>query len=270
MGKFRTQSLGEMSWTEVAEAAKEDPVVLLPIGAIEQHGPHLPIHEDSIVAEWAAHRIAEATGNDLGVLVAPALHYGHSPVFRGFAGNLSLSSNTLKLVTYEILQTLVESGFRRIILINNNGGNVAPVTAAAVDLRRDLGILVGHLYPWNLGYALMRDHYEDPATVYGHGAEPEHSAMLAMFPEQVQADRIVAGGLREFNGWSPTSYTEARIGEHAVPGTVFWDFSEVSSSGVTGDVSVGNAETGQVWIDRVIGYCSDYVREYDKNTRVSV
>ena len=93
---------------------------------------------------------------------------------------------------------LVQSGFRRIIIVDNNGGNVGPVTGAALDARRDLGVLIGHLYPWQLGYALMRDVYDDPATAYGHGAEPEHSAMLAMFPEQVQPARA---GRR----WSPAA-----------------------------------------------------------------
>src|SRR5437899_6321632 len=122
----RTHRLGEMSWTEVRDVAATDPVVLLPIGAVEQHGPHLPVHEDSIVAEWVADQLAQRNG----CLVAPALHYGHSPMFRGYPGNLSLSAQTLRAVTYELLEALVHSGFRRIVLIDNNGGNVAPVTGA--------------------------------------------------------------------------------------------------------------------------------------------
>lgn len=259
-----TRRLGALSWTQVRDLAKTDPIILVPIGAIEQHGPHLPIHEDSIVAEWSADRIAERTD----AWVAPALNYGHSGSFRGYAGNLSLSQATLRNVTYEVIGALVQSGFRRIVLVNNNGGNVGSVTGAAMDARRDFGVLCGHLYPWSLGYALMRDVYEDPATAYGHGAEPEHSAMLAMFPEQVQGELIVEGGLSSSDGWQPTSYTEASIPGQPIPGTVLWDFSEVSPTGCTGDVTLGSAETGQIWIDRVIGFCVDYVNEYDKNTAV--
>ena len=258
-----TRRLGELSWTQVRDLAATDPVVLLPIGAVEQHGPHLPVHEDSIVAEWVADRLASDIDN---VWVAPALNYGHSGTFRGYAGNLSLSQATLRNVTYELLEALVQSGFKRIILVNNNGGNVGPVTGAALDARRDFGILVGHLYPWQLGYALMRDVYDDPKTAYGHGAEPEHSAMLAMFPEQVQSELATQGGLESAAGWTPTSYTEAAIPGHDVPGTVFWDFSEVSPTGCTGDVSLGSKETGEVWVKRILAFCSDYIREYDKNT----
>ncbi|MDQ8705393.1 creatininase family protein [Streptomyces sp. LHD-70] len=260
-----THRLGELSWTQVRQLAEQDPVVLLPIGAIEQHGPHLPVHEDSIVAEWVADRLAR----EYGYWVAPALNYGHSGTFRGYPGNLSLSQTTLRNVTYEIIEALVASGFRRIVIVDNNGGNVGPVTGASLDARRDLGLLVGHLYPWQLGYALMRDAYEDPATAYGHGAEPEHSAMLAMFPEQVQSDLARPGGLHSADGWIPTSYLEAAVPGYDVPGTVFWDFSEVSPTGCTGDVSLGSAETGKLWIERVLGFCAAYLAEYDRNTRTA-
>ena len=258
----RTHRLGELSWTEVRDVAATDPVVLLPIGAVEQHGPHLPVHEDSIVAEWVADKLAQRNG----YLVAPALHYGHSPMFRGYPGNLSLSAETLRTVTYEILEALVQSGFRRIVLVDNNGGNVPPVTGAAMDARRDLGILVGHLYPWSLGYALMRDQYADPGTAYGHGAEPEHSAMLAMFPDQVQPTPTTDTRLHSSAGWHPVSYGEAAIPGHDVRGTVLWDFSEVSESGCTGDVTLGDQKIGEVWIDRVLGFCSAYLAEYERNT----
>ena len=215
----RTHRLGELSWTEVRDVAATDPVVLLPIGAVEQHGPHLPVHEDSIVAEWVADQLAQRNG----YLVAPALHYGHSPMFRGYPGNLSLSAETLRTVTYEILEALVQSGFRRIVLVDNNGGNVPPVTGAAMDARRDLGILVGHLYPWSLGYALMRDQYADPGTAYGHGAEPEHSAMLAMFPDQVQPTPTTDTRLHSSAGWHPMQLrrggdTRSRCARHRAVG----------------------------------------------------
>ena len=80
------------------------------------------------------------------------------------------------------------------------------------------------------------------------------------------AGLVTAGGLQSGSGWTPTSYTEAAIPGHDVPGTVLWDFSEVSPTGVTGDVSLGSAETGQVWVKRILAFCSDYIREYDKNT----
>lgn len=263
---YRTHMLGEMSWTEAREVAKDDPIVLFPIGAVEQHGPHLPIHEDSIVADWSAKYITQQLKDEVKLVVSPTLNYGHSPTFQGYNGNLSLSQNTFKVVVSELLDGLVASGFRRIILVDNNGGNVAPSAGAALDARKRHGVLIGHLYPWQLGYALMRDAYDNAENVYGHGAEPEHSAMLAIFPEQVQNGRVVKEPFKPIANWQATSYTEARIGDWDVPGTIFWDFSEVSPNGVSGDPTVATEEMGKQWIERVMGFCCDYVREYDKNT----
>src|ERR1700722_8181684 len=121
--------LGDMSWTDVRDEIAKDPVpiVLVPIGVVEQHGPHLPLNEDSMVAEWVAERISERTG----ALVAPVLNYGYSPTFRGYPGTINLQSETLRAVTYDILSELARHGLRRIVLVNNNGGNVGPCMTGA-------------------------------------------------------------------------------------------------------------------------------------------
>ncbi len=266
MGVLRTHRLGELSWTEARDAVAERPIVLIPSGAIEQHGAHLPLNEDAITAEWVAEYIAQHL--DSPVLVAPTLSYGHSPVFTGFPGTLNLSFQTLASVLFEVMESLVRHGFRRIVIINNNGGNQGAATQAALRLRAEYGVLVGSVYPWGIGYRVMRDLYEDPGSAFGHGAEPEHSAMLAMFPELVQSERIEPGGLVPFEGWTPTNYTEAAIAGTGESGTLFWDFSDVSPSGVTGDPTLGSAERGAEWVQRVAhDVCLGFVREYEEHTR---
>lgn len=265
MTHFRTHKLGELTWTEAKDAAEANPIVLIPSGAIEQHGPHLPLNEDAITAEWVAEYIAEHL--DTPVLVAPTLSYGHSPVFGGYAGTLNLTLETLRAVLFEVMESLVKHGFRRIVVINNNGGNQASVSHAAFDLRKRYGVLVGSVYPWSIGYRAMRDLYEDPSSAFGHGSEPEHSAMLAMFPELVRADLVAGGGLEPFEGWTPTNYSEASIPGTRENGTLFWDFSDVSPTGVTGDPHLASAELGQQWIQRVAhDVCLGFVKEFEKNT----
>lgn len=260
---MRTHELGRMSWTEAAETAETNPVVLIPVGAIEQHGPHLPLHEDAIVADHVAQQVAK----DTGAVVAPVMNYGHSPMFAGYAGTLSLRRDTLTAVMVDICEGLVSHGFRRLVLVDNNGGNQASVAEAAFTMRSRHGILMGSLYPWQLGYQLMRSAYDEPDRVYGHGAEPELSAMMVMFPDQVQKDRIEGGELHGFEDWTPRSYNGVAVPGYDVPGTVYWDFSDVSPSGVSGDTSVASERTGEVWVDRVIGFCTAFVREFDVNTR---
>jgi creatinine amidohydrolase len=257
------RNLGEMSHTDAARAAGDDAIVLLPVGVVEQHGPHLPLNADSLVADYLAQRVSERTG----AIVAPVVNYGHSPLLQGYPGTISLRSETLRRLLADILSELVRNGFRRIVVINNHAGNEAAVTEAAVDLRARTGVVVGYVYPWAVGYALMRDRYDDPATAFGHGGEPEFSAMLAMFPELVQVEKAEAGGFVGVDGWKPRSYVEAEIPGHDLGGTVFWDAAAVNPVGVAGDVTLASADNGRIWLDRVLGYAVAYVEEYDRNTR---
>ena len=94
----RTVDMKHMSWTEVAEARDQQPVILLPIGTLEQHGPHMPIGNDCMVAEWVALRTAEQTN----ALVAPAINYGCSAVFRNFPGTYPVRPDTLANVLRDV------------------------------------------------------------------------------------------------------------------------------------------------------------------------
>src|ERR1700722_7515763 len=102
--------LGDMSWTDIRDEIAKDPVpiVLLPIGVVEQHGAHLPLKEASIVPDWVASRISERTG----ALVAPVLNYGYSPTFRWYPGTINLQASTLQAITYDILSELARHGLR--------------------------------------------------------------------------------------------------------------------------------------------------------------
>jgi creatinine amidohydrolase len=112
--------LAERTWPEAARFAR-DPrsVVLLPLGAIEQHGPHLPLLVDWLGAEALARRVAPHLGRaGFRPLVLPGLPYGASPLARGFPGTISLSARTLVAVATEILRALAAQGFRRFVLAN--------------------------------------------------------------------------------------------------------------------------------------------------------
>src|SRR2546422_8678685 len=112
--------LAERTWPEAARLAR-DPrsVVLLPLGAIEQHGPHLPLLVDWLGAEELARRVApHLRRGGFRPIVLPGLPYGASPLARGFAGTISLSARTLVAVAAEILDALAAQGFRRFVLAN--------------------------------------------------------------------------------------------------------------------------------------------------------
>ena len=123
---------------------------------------------------------------------------------------------------------------------NNNGGNLPASGEAAFLLQESLGVTVMELYPWGLGYQLVRDLYEDPDRSYGHGGEPEMSAMMAMFPERIVAERIPEGGLVPTTGGPAPGELHSLRGART-PGwaTVFWQWDSVCPTGASGVTTEG-------------------------------
>jgi creatinine amidohydrolase len=262
MASRRTVELGRMSWKEIDEIRPSNPVVLIPVGSVEQHGPHMPTNGDSMIAEFVAHRAAEATG----AYVAPVVNYGASLQFRGFPGTISIQPHTLMCLLRDICGEFVRQGFSRLIFVNNHGGNQQSCEQVGRDLRREHGVVVGSIYPWNLGYSLMRDTYDDPAAAYGHGGEPETSAMLAIFPEDVRLDLMSGPQPIRTGPFTPRKAMSIEVDGQEVGGTAYVSYEEFYPNGVTGDPSVGTAERGKVWQERVVRYAVDFIRTYDRAT----
>lgn len=260
---FRTKELGRLSFSEIGEVAETNPVLLIPMGTVEQHGPHMPVNADNMVAGFVATRTAEATD----AFVAPGLNYGCSDVFRNFPGTISIRHDTLAQLLEEVLEGYIRSGFRRFVFVNNHGGNEIVIERIARIMRERHGILVGSVYPWSLGYALMRDQYDDVDKAYGHGAEPETSAMLAMFPDDVTWDRIETGTFQSFQGWEPTGYSKVKVEGQSVPGTIYFESDDIAPNGVTGDGTGGTKERGETWIERVVGFAVAFVQQFDSLTK---
>ncbi|HVB66032.1 MAG TPA: creatininase family protein [Nitrolancea sp.] len=258
----RTVELGRLSWKEVAAILPLNPVILIPVGTVEQHGPHMPVNADNMVADFVARRAAEATG----AYVIPAINYGVSALFRNFPGTFSVQPETLTAVLRDVCHELVNQGFRRIIFVNNHGGNQTACEQVARELKRDHGLVLGSIYPWVLGYALMRDTYDDAAAVYGHGGEPETSAMLAMFPDDVRLDLMSGRDPNMHGAFKPRRDNTIEIPGQPVGGTLYLDFDELFANGASGDPSVGTAERGQIWIERIVGYAVAFVQHYENVT----
>jgi mycofactocin system creatininase family protein len=125
--------LADATWAEVEVRVAESTTLLVPLGATEQHGPHLPIGTDATIAvalaEGAAHGLP-------GVIVAPALPYGSSGEHQDFAGTLSIGAACTELVLIELGRSATET-FRRVLFVNAHGGNAEPLAAAVRKLRAE-------------------------------------------------------------------------------------------------------------------------------------
>jgi creatinine amidohydrolase len=156
-------------------------VVVVPVGATEQHGPHLPTGTDALIAQEIAWRAAQeaAVRSHRPLLVAPTLAYGASDHHLPFGGTLSLSPATLLAVITDLLRCVATQGGRRAVLLNGHGGNVGICHTAAGSAASAFGLLVGHLDYWRLAQP------EGGPPIPGHAGEFETSLVLALDEESV-------------------------------------------------------------------------------------
>ena len=125
-----------LNWQEIECVAKNKrSTVIWPFGAVEQHGPHLPLATDSIFVEDIINEVFELFSADIPLKKLPTQYFGFSPEHKGFAGTISLSSNLITSIIKEVGSQLSEMGFKRLILINGHGGQISLLNTAARELR---------------------------------------------------------------------------------------------------------------------------------------
>ncbi|MBA2569909.1 MAG: creatininase family protein [Chloroflexi bacterium] len=181
----------ELSWDEIEAQLAMDDVALLPIGATEQHGNHLPLGVDTFVVETVARRAsaAAAAENVAPLVLAPTLAYGRSDHHFGFPGVLSLRSETLAAVLRDLVRSLPESGLSRLFVLNGHGGNDATLRVALADAAETYPVSVGGASYWTIAWGALREEGADRlGPLPGHAGGFETSLMLALADELVQLD----------------------------------------------------------------------------------
>lgn len=167
-----------------------DATIVLPLGATEQHGGHLPVAVDTILCERIATGAARLAAAEAGpFLVAPALPFGRSDHHLPFPGTLSLRSPTLLALLGDLLRSLAAWGARAVFAVNGHGGNDAALRIALADGAEALPLTVGGASYWTLAWnALVAAGAEACGAVPGHAGGFETSLMLAVAPELVRED----------------------------------------------------------------------------------
>ncbi|WP_062227924.1 creatininase [Aureimonas frigidaquae] len=218
--------LADMTWMEFAERLPSNPIVLLPIGSTEQHGPHLPLATDAILPEEIALRVAERIGG----IVAPTLSYGYKsqPKTGGgnhFPGTISLDASTLIALMRDIINDLCRHGIRRIVLFDGHMENQWFITEAADlairDQRREgvNDVTILKLGYWEFISAQTEEIlFPDGLISWAleHAAVMETSVMLHLRPDLVRADRIPDGPPAAFPLFDPYPFDLRPIPAHGV------------------------------------------------------
>lgn len=175
---------------EEAKALAPEALVVLPIGATEQHGPHLPVGTDAFAVTYVARGAAARAGESIPVVVAPTLPFGSSHHHLPFGGTMSLGTETYYRVLRDLGESLIAGGFRRIFILNGHGGNdeIAQLVARDLALRHDAH-LAASAY-WNAAWAALTDAgaHKD-GGLPGHAGAFETALVMALRPELVREPR---------------------------------------------------------------------------------
>jgi creatinine amidohydrolase len=238
--------LEDLAWPDVRRgAARPGSTVIWPFGAIEQHGPHLPLATDALFADRVCDAVLGRLDPALPIWRLPLQSLGFSPEHAGFAGTLSLSPDLLIALVVQVGAQLAEAGFRRLVLLNAHGGQIGLLEVAARQLRAgtpQLAVLPCFLWrgPEGIGELIP-----EPERSQGlHAGLAETSLMLHLQPELVGPARPADGpapGLAPPPGWSLEGEAPAS-----------WLTREISTSGVVGDAAGASAELGAELFERLV------------------
>ncbi|MGB5631299.1 MAG: creatininase family protein [Waterburya sp.] len=236
-----------LTWKEIEQMPnKENVVIIQPVGAIEQHGPHLPVAVDSAISLGVIGKALEQLNSDIPAYALPCIYYGKSNEHCGFPGTITLSANTLLSVIKEMAVSIYDAGFRKLVLMNSHGGQPQIMEIAARDLHQEHpDFALFPLFTWRVPHNAS-DLLTSKEREYGiHAGDAETSIMLSLLPEQVQMDRAV----KEYPQGLPTDSLLDMEGKLPFA----WLTNEFSSSGVMGDATVASKEKG----DRILQSVAD-------------
>ncbi|WP_035990257.1 creatininase family protein [Leptolyngbya sp. KIOST-1] len=227
-----------LTWTEIeAMPDRENVVIVQPMGAIEQHGPHLPLAVDSAICTTVLGRALDRLDLAVPVYSLPPLYYGKSNEHWHFPGTITLSAETLLRVLHDVAESIYRAGFRKLVLLNAHGGQPQVLEIAARDLHlAHPDLMVFPLFVWAVPNCAGEVLTEKELELGIHAGDAETSLMLSILPEQVRMDQAQT----EFPQGLPTDSWLTMEG--ALP--FAWVTRDLSASGVLGDPTVATAAKG--------------------------
>lgn len=226
---------GRLKAAKLRDLAKRDAIVIVPVASTEQHGPHLPTIVDVALVSEIALRAARRTRSDP-VVVTPVVWTGLAEHHMSFGGTFSLDYPEFFVILRGICRSLVRHGFRRILLLNGHGGNIAALTVAVNDIAPDFKAPIGTATYWLLAQDAFGAILEQQSNVR-HACEAETSMMLALRPELVDMARtadVVGPTAPEVAGLAPSGAAHR-----------WQSFAARTSHGVIGDPRTATAEKGE-------------------------
>lgn len=231
-----------LSWTDIRDLPNQENVVIVqPVGAIEQHGPHLPIAVDAAIALAVLGKAMTKLAPTVPAYALPCLYYGKSNEHWHFPGTITLSATTLITTLMDVGESLYRSGFRKWVLMNAHGGQpqIMDIVARDLHIAHD-DFQVFPFFTWRVPHIAKQLLTEQEAQLGIHAGDAETSLLLAILPDHVKMERAVT----EYPIGLPTDSLLTLERNLPIP----WATRDLSQSGVIGDAKAATVEKGQlIW-----------------------
>lgn len=249
----------DLTTADFASLPRERLIALLPVGATEQHGPHLPLSVDSRIAAALVKRTIDLLPEGFPLSVLPMIHYGVSPEHADYPGTIAFSAETQSAVLLDIGRGVAAAGVRKFALLNTHGGQPQVLDIAAQRLRRETGMLIVSLNAYR--YWQPQKHFPPEEAAYGiHAGAAETSIMLALAPETVRREAFA-------NFPSLAAEMEGRF-KHLRPGSRIasfaWQAQDLNRAGAVGDPRLADAAKGEAMLQEAAEVVADVLRDIDR------
>jgi creatinine amidohydrolase len=238
-----SRRLAELSGPAATSALRADSVVVLPTGAIEHHGPHLPLNTDYLLADLIGNAAVEQAAHDgLDVWILPTLAYTKSDEHHWAPGTVWLSWETLMQTLVEIGRSVAATPARRFVFLNGHGGNTALLQVAIREVRRRFGLQTFAMPALTMGADRPNGEGLDERGLSIHGGTSETSIVMHLRPELVD--------LSQAQRWVPEHIADLQyLGFNGKPVSFGWLSNDFGPSGVIGDPTQATAEYGKSLFD---------------------
>jgi len=242
----------DQSWPKLKEAAEKNTLIILPIGQTEEHGMHLAIKTDALIAEEVAKGVAERIKDEIPVLVMPTVWSGYSmKVVSKWPGTITLRPETFMEMIFDICSSLIQMGFKKIVFISAHGNHTGMLRTVVREIADEYGAYIALTFP-----ALMAKEEFKRISKAGkggsiHGGEYETSLMLYLNEELVDMDKA-------------TSEDKLTYFSKFYPEKVYWSTWGVqkSKTGIYGDPTVATKKTGEKIMEATVKNYIEFIREF--------
>ena len=242
--------LARLTWRDAESALARASLALVPVGSIEQHGPHLTLDTDHAVADAFARRLDADLGED--ALLCPPIAYGLSEHHLGFAGTLTLHPDTFIGLLLDVIESLAHWDLQRVLVVNGHGGNIDALRLVSGQARRDFGSLVAAVMWAQLASDEIAGRVSSAS--YGHACEVETSVVMALAPDRVFSERITGPVGRRSS--DPLTDPPRPLVDQATP------MEDWTDDGALGDPTLASADFGEAVVETAYRRALEFARRF--------